>query len=173
MKGKIKMKKLILIISITILLSINCFGQDVSIREELEILKPLLGKTWVSEEKYPNGQLVLHFLLSFELMHNGKTIKRYLECKELNFQSDGYYYYDPDKKEIAMLELGSNGNFSTGNIKEENGVILKYGYTKFPNIKLKFRNTLEITSDGKLIDKFFSFENGEWKAGHSRAFEVQ
>jgi len=72
-----------------------------------------------------------------------------------------------------MLELGSNGNFSIGNIIEENGVILKYGYTIFPEIKLKFRNTLEITSDGKLIDKWFSFENEEWKAGHSRVFMVQ
>ena len=123
----------------TILLSLNFLGQDISIRKELDILKPLLGKTWASEEKHPNGQLVLHFLLNFELMHNGNTIKRYLECKELNFQSDGYYYYDPDRKEIALLQLGSNGNFSVGNIKAENGKILQYGYAIFPDKKLEFK----------------------------------
>ena len=124
-------------------------------------------------EKSPDGQRMFHFLLKFESIHNGNTIKRYLECKELNFQSDGYYYYDPDKKEIALLELGSNGNYSIGNIKGENGVILKYGYTIFPNIKLKFRNTLEITAEGDLIDKYFSFENDAWKSGHSRIYKAK
>ena len=164
--------------ALTMLVFLNvysyCFGQnEISLRKELDILNSIVGKTWLCEDKSPDEQKTFHFLLKFESIHNGNTIKRYLECKELNFQSDGYYYYDPDKKEIAMLELGSNGNFSIGNIIEENGVILKYGYTIFPEIKLKFRNTLEITSDGKLIDKWFSFENEEWKAGHSRVFMVQ
>jgi hypothetical protein len=145
----------------------------ISLRKELDILKSIVGKTWVCEEKAPDGQSTFHFLLKFEPIHNGNTIKRYLECKELNYQSDGFYYYDPDKKEIALLELGSNGNFSIGNINEENGVILKHGYTIFPDSRLKFRNTMEFTSDGNLIDKFFSFENGEWKPGHSRIFTVQ
>jgi hypothetical protein len=154
--------------------STHCFGQDeISLRMELDILKPVIGKTWVSEEKAPDGQTTLHFLMKFETIHNGKSIKRYLECNELKFQSDGLYYYDPDKKEIAFLELGSNGNFSIGNIKNENGVVLKYGFTTFPDKKLKFRNTMEITSEGSLIDKFFSFENGEWKAGHSRIYRPQ
>ena len=168
------MKKIALTMLVILIVYNYCFGQnEISLRKELNILKSIVGKTWLCEEKSPDEQKTFYFLLKFESIHNGNTIKRYLECKELNFQSDGYYYYDPDKKEIAMLELGSNGNFSIGNIKEENGVILKYGHTIFPEIKLKFRNTLEITSDGKLIDKWFSFENEEWKAGHSRVFRVQ
>lgn len=117
--------------------------------------------------------MVLHFMMSFELMHNGKTVKRYLECKELNFQSDGYFYYDPDRKEIALLQLGSNGNFSVGNVKAENGTILQYGYSISPNSKLEYKNPLEMTADGKLIDKFFSFEKGEWRAGHSRVYKAK
>ncbi len=153
--------------------SMGFSGQEPSIRKELDILKPLLGKTWVGEEKHPNGQSVLHFMMSFELMHNGKTVKRYLECKELNFQSDGYFYYDPDRKEIALLQLGSNGNFSVGNVKAENGTILQYGYSISPNGKLEYKNPLEMTADGKLIDKFFSFEKGEWRAGHSRVYTAK
>ena len=168
------MKKVVLMVLVLLGANTFCFGQNgISLRKELDILKPIIGKTWVTEEKAPDGQTTLHFLLKFEPIHNGKSIKRYLECKELNFQSDGFYYYDPDKKEIAFLELGSNGNFSIGNIKRENGVVLKYGFTTFPDRKLKFRNTMEMTSEGSLIDKFFSFENGEWKAGHSRIYRLQ
>jgi hypothetical protein len=168
MKGKL------LIVSLLLLIGIPLSAQDgIALRDELSILKPFVGKTWISEEKAPDGQATLHFLLRFEPIHKGKTIKRYLECKELDFQSDGFYYYDPDKKEIALLELGSNGNFSIGNIIPENGVIVKYGYTVFPDRKLEFRNTMEMTTEGTLIDKFFSFENGEWKPGHSRVYKVE
>jgi len=38
---------------------------------------------------------------------------------------------------------------------------------------LEFRNTLEITPDGKLIDKWFSFEDGEWMAGHSAIYTTK
>ena len=168
------MKKIALAVLVALGASTYCFGQnEISLRKELDILKSIVGKTWLCEEKSPDGQKMFDFLLKFESIHNGNTIKRYLECKELNFQSDGFYYYDPDKKEIALLELGSNGNFSIGNIKKENGIILKYGFTIFPDSKLKFRNTLEITAEGNLIDKFFSFENEEWKAGHSRTYRAQ
>jgi hypothetical protein len=168
------MNKKVFAVLVVLGVSTFCFGQDeITLRKELGILKSIIGKTWLCEEKSPDGQRTLHFLLKFESIHNGNSIKRHLECQELNFQSDGFYYYDPDKKEIAMLELGSNGNFSIGNIKEENGAILKYGYTIFPDIKLKFRNTMEMTSEGRLIDKWFSFENEEWKAGHSRAWNVK
>jgi hypothetical protein len=57
-------------------------------------------------------------------------------------------------------------------VKEEEGKILKYGYSIFPDRKLEFRNTLEITPDGKLADKYFRFEDGEWKAGHSVTYEA-
>ena len=168
------MKKLILMNSIALIMSTYCLGQnEVTIRTELEILKPLVGKTWVSEDKHPNGQLVLHLLRQLEPMHNGVILKYYGECKELNNQTDGYYYYDADKKEIAFIQLTSNGNVSVGNVKEEDGNILMYGFTIFPQSKLEFRNVYKITPDGELTDEWFRFEDGEWKAGHSRVWTVK
>ena len=155
-------------------LSVFCLGQDdISLRKELEILKPFVGKTWVSEDTHPSGQMKLHFSRRFETMHDGKILKIHGECKELNSRTDGYYYYDPDKKEIAFLWLTSNGNITVGNVKEEDGKILAYGYGIFPDRKLEFRNFYEFTSDGKYHDDFFRYEDGEWKAGHSRVFTVE
>jgi hypothetical protein len=116
---------------------------------------------------------MLHHLLKFEPIHIGKALRVHGECPELNYQSDGFYYYDPDKKEIAFLSLGSNGNFSAGNVKVEDGKILHHGYVTFSDRKLEFRNTYEIAPEGQLIDKWFSFEDEEWKAGHSRVFRVK
>jgi hypothetical protein len=36
-----------------------------------------------------------------------------------------------------------------------------------------FRNVFELTDDGKLLDKFFSFENGQRKAGHDLVLTVE
>ena len=152
-------------------MNIHCLGQnEVPLRKELDILKPFVGKTWVSESTDPSGRMILHFLLRFEPMHDGKILKFYGECRELKSRSDGYYYYDPDQKKIAYLWLTSNGNVTVGNVKEEDGKIRAYGYAIFPDLKLKFRNTYEFTPDGKLHDNYFRYEDGEWKAGHSRIY---
>jgi hypothetical protein len=171
-------KKAILVFSSVILASALCLGQDtVALRPELSLLKPLLGKTWVCEwiveTRDPSERQTLHVLRRYEPMHDGKILKIYQECIELNSQTDGYYYYDPDKKEIAFLTLTNNGNFSVGNVKEEGGKILEYGQVTFPNEKLEFRNTYALTSKGEVVDQFFSFENGEWRAGHSRVWTAK
>ena len=106
-------------------------------------------------------------------MHDGKTLKIYGECKELNNQTDGNYCFDSDKKEVAFIWLTSNGNVTVGNVKEEDGKILMYGYITFPQRKLEFRNIYKITPDGELTDEWFRFEDGEWKACHSRIWTVK
>jgi len=36
-----------------------------------------------------------------------------------------------------------------------------------------FRNTYEISEDGKFTDKYFRYENGKWKPGHSRVYYLK
>ena len=168
------MKKPILMISMVILAGALGLGRDdAALRRELDILKPLVGKNWISEWKDPSGRQTLHLVCRYEPMHEGKVLRFYQECKELNSQTDGYYYYDPDKKDIAFLTLTNNGNITVGNVKEEGGKILEYGHVTFSDEKLEFRNTYELTSKGEVADKFFSFENGEWRAGHSRVWTAK
>jgi len=79
----------------------------------------------------------LNMMRTFEPMHDGKILKLSSECRELKSQTDGYYYYDSDKKEIASLTLTNNGNISIGNIKEEEGRLLLYWDVVFPDRKIK------------------------------------
>jgi len=168
------MKKPMIMILVVLLAGAYISGRaEITLRKELDILKPLVGKTWISEMKDPSGRQTLHLSRRYEAMHDGKILKVYQECRELNNQMDGYYYYDPDKKEIAFLMLTNNGNFSAGNVKEEGGKILAYGHVTFPAEKLEFRNIYELTANGEMIDQFFSFENGEWRAGHSRVWTAK
>ncbi len=168
------MKARLLVFLITLFLSITSFGEDeLTLRKELSILKPLIGKTWVGETEHPSEGMMLHMLFKLEPVYEGKVLKFYKECKELKNITDGYFYYDPDKKEIVFLRLTNNGNITVGNVKEEDNKILMYGYAIFPDRKLEFRNTFEITSKGFLIDKYFRFEDGEWKAGHAVIYHAE
>jgi len=168
------MNKPMILAFVVLLAGAQASGQaGVPLRKELDILKPLVGKNWISEWKDPSGRQTLHLVCRYEPMHEGKVLRFYQECKELNSQSDGYYYYDPDKKEIAFLQLTNNGNFAVGNVKAEGGKILEYGHITFPNEKFEFRNIYELTANGELTDQFHSFENGEWRAGHSRVWTAK
>jgi hypothetical protein len=168
------MKKQIFVVTLVLLAGVYALGRnEAALRKELDILKPLVGKTWVCEMTDPSGRQSLHMLRRYEAMHDGKILRIHQECTELNSQTDGYYYYDPAKKETAFLALTNNGNFAVGNVKEEGGKILEYGHVTFPDEKLEFRNTYELTSKGDVVDQFFSLENGQWKAGHSRVWTAK
>ena len=172
------MKKYVLLISMIILAGALGYGRDdAALRRELDILKPLASKTWICEwiveTRNSSERQTLHLLRRYEPMHDGKILKIYQECKELNSQADGYYYYDPDKKEIAFLMLTNNGNFAVGNVKEEGGKILEYGQVTFSDEKLEFRQTYGLTSKGEVVDQYFPFEDGEWRAGHSRVWTAK
>lgn len=67
-----------------------------------------------------------------------------------------------------MFTLNNKGRFLQGHIKEEDDKILMYGYITLKDRKMEFKNYFEFTEDGKIIDSWYRFEDGEWKAGHSR-----
>jgi len=80
------------------------------------------------------------------------------------------FYWDFDRQEIAVFGIHNNGNFVHGHVREEDGKILVYGHGTFPNLKLEFRNTYELSEDGKFTNRYFRYEDGKWKQGHSRVY---
>lgn len=130
----------------------------------LQLLHPLTGKNWEGiMERFGEGA---KRKVRWDIMWNGKAVKQVTEVEKINFITETYYYWDPDKQEISMFSLSNNGNYLQGHVKKENGRILMYGVATYPKAKVKFRNTFELTEDGKLIDRWFTFLDGEWKPGH-------
>jgi hypothetical protein len=133
--------------------------------EHLKLLAPIVNKNW--EGEMPRlGEGAKREVL-WKVIWNGKAIKQTTEVKMLQSISEAYFYWDSDKAEIGVFSITSNGNFFQGHVTEDNGKILIYGDITFPDGKLKFRNTFELTEDGKLLDKWFTLQDGEWKPGHT------
>ena len=160
------MKKLQLIACsiISILLSFSSiYGQKLD--EHLKLLTPLTNQNWEGKmARFGDGA---KRQVRWEVIWNGKAIKQITEIKKINFITKAYFYWDFDKEEIGIFSLSSNGNFLHGHVKEDKGKIFMYGIATYPGANIKFRNTFELTENGKLIDKWFSFRDGEWKPGHT------
>jgi hypothetical protein len=133
--------------------------------EHLKLLAPLINKNW--EGDMPRLGEGAKREVMWKAVWNGKAVKQTTEVKKLQSVTETYFYWNSDKHEIGVFSITSNGNFYHGHAIEEDGKILIYGDIIFPNEKLKFRNTFELTEEGKLIDRWFTFKSGEWRPGHT------
>jgi len=158
--------KKILLVSILFLAVFTNAALGQALDKNLEILEPLVSKNWVGYLKAPDSDKMIELPRRWDVLWDGKAVKYSSYIAELNNFSEGYLYWDPGKKEIAVFRINSRGIITRGHVKKENGKILMYGHATFPDRTLEFRNTFEITEDGTLIDRWFRFEDGEWKAGH-------
>lgn len=158
-----KKVQLMMCVIISILLSFSSiYGQELD--EHLKLLAPITNKNW--EGKMPRFGEGAKREVVWKVIWNGKAIKQTTKVKILHSITEAYFYWDSDKQEIGVFSITSNGNFFYGHVIEDDGRILIYGYITFPDTKLEFRNTFELTEDGKLLDKWFTFQDGEWKPGH-------
>jgi hypothetical protein len=163
------MTKRIVTISLTLLLLVLAgttavFSQTLD--PNLRILEPLVNKQWVGYMKALDSDRMIEVPRRWDVIWDGKAIRYTSEVKELNNMGIGYLYWDPVKQEIALFRINNRGIFTQGFAKMEEGKIIMYGTVTFPDRRLEFRNTLEITPEGKLLDRWFRLEDGEWKAGH-------
>ena len=144
----------------------SIYGQDLD--ENLKLLEPFINKKW--EAKEPRFGEDAKIDRRFEIIADGKAIKRTQTFKAINATAEYFYYWDFEKQEIGVFGIHNNGNFVHGHVKKEKDKILIYGYGTFPDKKLEFRNTYELTKEGKFLDKYYRFEDNAWQSGHSWVF---
>jgi hypothetical protein len=144
----------------------SIYGQDLD--ENLKLLEPFINKKW--EAKEPRFGEDAKIDRRFEIIEDGKAIKRISTLNVIHATSVYLYYWDFNKQEIGVFGIHNNGNFVHGHVKKEADKILIYGFGTFPDKKLEFRNTYELTNDGKFLDKYYRFEDNEWKSGHEWEF---
>lgn len=162
------MKKLKYLISTTLLITlsiISIYGQELD--ENLKLLEPLTNKIWQSEMEGLSGEGIIVIQREWKPIWGGKAIAYNYKAEKLNVYTEGYLFWDPDKQEIGLFTINNKGRFMQGHVKEEDGKLLFYGYITFPDKKLEFRNIFEFTEDGNILDYWYRFTDGEWKAGHA------
>lgn len=148
------------------------FSQKTHLLEELGKLELLTNRQWVSEDVHPDGKTVLHHSREWKSGHQGRIIYITQKCEELGSLTEGYFYFNPESRRLELFTLTNNGNITTGTVTFEGNILKVCGTLILKDRKLEYMNTYEITQEGSLIDSYFRMENGEWKAGHSRVWQV-
>jgi hypothetical protein len=162
-----KAKNISCLIILLIFSFISIYGQELD--DKLKLLEPFINTRWEAKEPRFGDEGKIE--MNFEIIENGKVIKRTDTIKAINSTSVYLYFWDFNKQEIGVFGIHNNGNFVNGHVKEEeDGKIMVYGHGIFPNLKLEFRNTYELSDDGKFTDNYFRYEDGKWKPGHSRVY---
>lgn len=164
----IRMKSLLMFVaSITMLfLVFESLGYCQTVNENLKILEPLLNKKWVGELKSPDGSASFKTSHEFTLIGNGSVVKYTGIILGLNNISEGYFYWDRDEKKVALFIIDGKGVYRNGFVSIEEGLITTKGVVNFPERKFDYKNTFEITADGKMIDRWFQNAFGPWRPGH-------
>jgi len=132
----------------------------------LIILQPLIDKSWIGELKPPNGNTSWKTKREFKTVWDGSIIKYSGSTEEINSFAEGFFYWDREEQKIAVLIVNNKGIYQKGFVTIADGIITINGSISFPERKFEFRNTFEITNDGKMIDRWYQNAFGKWQAGH-------
>ncbi len=134
--------------------------------ENLKLLEPLAGKRWVGQIKALDRDEYLEIVRRFDIVWNGSAVKITGYCKALDSEREGFIFWDSIAGRIAMFAINNRGIVQQGHIEERDGKIVVAGSITFPDRRLEFENTFELTPAGGLIDEWFRLEDGEWLPGH-------
>jgi len=148
------------------LLAFESPGTCQTAKENLKILEPLLNKKWIGELKSPDGSASYKTSHAFTLIGDGSVVKYTGIVLGLNSISEGYFYWDRDEKKVALFIISGNGVYRNGFVSIEEGLITVKGVINFPERKFDYKNTFEMTADGKMIDRWFQNAFGPWQPGH-------
>jgi hypothetical protein len=163
-------KRNVFIVLALFVVALSLRGQDLA--ENLKILKPLANTAWQGKMKALDGKTELVSEIEWRVIQDGQAVRFMNATKALNSTSEGLIYWDPDKKAVAFIEVSNKGNILHGLVTAENGNVIMSGTLVFPNMTVEFRDVFEITSDGRLLDKYFRLDKGQWLPGHTKEFRL-
>jgi len=133
--------------------------------QDLSILAPLAGKTWVGRMTSPDGQHTFTVERTFQVMWDGSAVK-FSSSAEVGSPSEGYYYWDREAKQVAVFVVNARGIYQRGTVSVQGNVITVAGRISFPDRAFDYRNTFEVRPDGTVVDRWFQNAFGDWRPGH-------
>lgn len=133
--------------------------------QALEQLAWIVGGKWVTEVKVPDGNpLVVES--TFDWGGHRKTIKYAIVFKrddQTTTQYEGTYWWNPEKKQLALLQIDRSGNVTESTVTLENKTF-KQANTVTLADGMKREQRVEFTRDGddKFRFKAFVKRDNEW-----------
>lgn len=148
--------------------------------EKLAPLNPLVNKSWEGMMKAPDGSAEWKTVCKYEAIWAGKVVRYTRSTPDRNGHEEGFIYWDDTVKKIAFFSIHSSAVFQQGFVSADKQVITFEGTMTWPapspNPQVKqtydFKNTFEVSSESRMIDKWFMNAFGPWRPGHVIEFRA-
>lgn len=132
---------------------------------ELEFLRPFIG-TWTGEFQDASERPAV--LRSWTPILSGHAIRETRTVPEVGFEAESIFYYDREAGVVSYLGMTNNGYVSRGQIAFDGDAFTQSGEQTGPESPAySIRVTFRFTDDGTLVNRLFSVQDGEWRAGHT------
>ncbi|MDH4272977.1 MAG: hypothetical protein OEW18_13475 [Candidatus Aminicenantes bacterium] len=149
-----------------LLVVFHLFSGGQTLGENLKILEPLVGRTWVGELKSPDGKAASKVVLRYEFLWNGAAVKVFRSNPDRKSFSEGYFYWDVEEKKIGFFSVNNIGAPVKADVSLEEGKVCLKGSATIKGRTFDFKNTFEFLPDGKMVDRWYQNASGSWHAGH-------
>jgi hypothetical protein len=156
----------ILLVAVSLSVPLRAEG----LHEKLIFLEPLLGRPWQGEFPLPEGKRTLSITQAYESLWDGKVIHYTRSIPDFPFFLEGYIYWDVNEQKVGLMNINSRGNANRGIVTLEDGKITVSGRTTMHGRTYDYRNTFEVSADGRLTDRWFDNATGSWQPGHVVVF---
>lgn len=137
--------------------------------EHLHFLQPLLEMEWAGGYTGEDAPAIA-IVLQFEQILDGKAVKYTRTAEAANFTAVTHFFWNPEKEEVLYYSLNNRGIVQDGKAKLEDGNIVLYGRSYWPDRTMESKTTLNIDATGVLTDTFIRKEDGTWVDGHVQKF---
>ena len=161
-----------IILPFLVLSDYSAASETTELDEHIRFLEPLIGHQWDGRyvgENVPDLVISLHF----EPIVSGKAVKYTREAPAVDFISETYFYWSPDRGDTLFITFNSRGNVSEGVVSVQDGNIVLHGQNHRPDRSIEFKTEWHLDAEHVLRDTFTRKENGEWVHGHVQEFIVK
>lgn len=161
------MKKFNLFLLVTFLLvSGVSFGQE-TLNENLELLRPYIGKTFKGEFEESTKENPKFDISKWERILNGQAIRVMHSMNEGEYGGETIIYWDSEKESIVFYYFTTAGFYTNGTITFENGNMISHEMVSGnTNGISEVKATSEILENGQLKGSSQYLKDGEWVKGH-------
>jgi hypothetical protein len=143
-----------------------------SLDPHLEILRPLIEKTWKGQFKDPKPDKPMADVARWERALNGRAVRILHSVNDGVYGGETIITWDEEKQSLVYHYFTTASNSTTGTLCSKDGKFVTDEVVKGnAGGVTEVRATTELLPDGSLHVKAEYLKNGEWTPGHEITYK--
>ena len=156
-----------------LILSVQGAEQPASLNPHLELLRPLLGKTWKGTFKNSKPDKPTVDVQRWERALNGQAVRLLHSINHGAYGGETLFTWDEQKQAVVYHYFTTAGFMTTGTMAFKDGNFITHEQVKGDAGGVtEVRSTSQLLPDGKFHVKAEHLKRKDWLPGHEVTYEV-